>query len=54
MAMRFKMNNEIRGARYWKVEEKRRCRMCGEGGETWEHVLGESRIKKDGGVGGRE
>lgn len=41
--LRFRMNNEMRGARYWKSEEKRNCRRCGGGEETWEHVLGECR-----------
>lgn len=41
--IRFRMNNEMKGARYWEEEKKRRCRLCGMGEETWEHVLGECR-----------
>lgn len=37
--MKFRLNNEMRGARYWKAEEKGRCRMYGGGEEIWEHVL---------------
>lgn len=39
--VRFRMNNEIKGTRYWEEEKKRRCRLCGMGEETWEHVIGE-------------
>jgi len=46
--MRFRLNNEMRGARYWEAEEKRRCRMCGGGEETWEHVLGECMGREEG------
>ncbi|XP_070526501.1 golgin subfamily A member 6-like protein 1 [Cardiocondyla obscurior] len=35
---RFRLGNEIKGYRYWKNEEGRKCRMCGEKKETWEHV----------------
>jgi len=41
--IRFRLNNEMRGARYWESKERRKCRRCGGGEETWEHVLGECR-----------
>lgn len=52
--MRFRMNNEMRGAKYCEAEEKRRCRKCGEREETCEHVLGECRIRENGRVDGSE
>lgn len=27
--IRFRLNNEMRGARYWELEERRKCRKCG-------------------------
>lgn len=41
------MNNEIRGAWYWEKEERRICRVCERGEETWEHVLGECMDRKE-------
>ncbi|EFN86234.1 hypothetical protein EAI_01473 [Harpegnathos saltator] len=35
---RFRIGSEIRERKYWEKEEKRKCRMCGEEEETWEHV----------------
>ena len=35
---RFRLGNEMRGGRYWEEEEKRSCRVCGQGEETWGHV----------------
>lgn len=35
---RFRLGNGMRGGRYWDEEEKRRCRVCGWGEESWEHV----------------
>lgn len=35
---RFRLRGEMRGAKYWEREEKRRCRVCGYEEETWEHV----------------
>lgn len=32
--IRFRMNNEMRGARYWEEEEKRSWRLCGMGEKT--------------------
>ena len=28
---KFRLGNEMREARYWEEEEKRRCRICGQG-----------------------
>lgn len=41
MLARFRCGNEERENRYWMEEEKRVCRMCGEGRETIEHMLNE-------------
>lgn len=35
---RFRLGNEMRKGRYWECEERRKCRLCGEEVETWEHV----------------
>ena len=35
---RFRLGCEMRGGRYWEEEEKRKCRVCAWGDETWEHV----------------
>lgn len=35
---RFRLGDGMRGGRYWKEEEERKCRLCGWGEETWEHV----------------
>ncbi|XP_068994227.1 trichohyalin-like [Neodiprion pinetum] len=35
---RFRLGSEMKEARYWEEEEKRRCRVCGGEEETWEHV----------------
>jgi len=40
---RFRLGNEVREAYYWEEEEKRKCRLCGMGEETWEHVWEECR-----------
>lgn len=32
--IRFRMNNEMRGARYWEEEDKRNWRLCGMGEKT--------------------
>lgn len=42
------MNNKMRGARYWEAKEKRRCMMCGEDEEIWEHVLEERMDREEG------
>lgn len=36
--IRFRLGNEMKERVYWEVEEKRRCRICGNEEETWEHV----------------
>lgn len=36
--MKFRLGGEMRGNWYWLEEEKRRCRLCGRGEETWEHI----------------
>jgi len=36
---RFRCGNEMRGRQYWREEEERKCRICGEEDETIEHVL---------------
>ena len=35
---KYRLGNGMRGNRYWEKEEERKCRMCGRGTETWEHV----------------
>lgn len=35
---KFKLSNEMKGGRYWKLEEKKMCRMYGREEETWKHV----------------
>lgn len=35
---RFRLGNEMRKGRYWECEERRKCRLCGEEVETWEHL----------------
>ncbi|KYN22664.1 hypothetical protein ALC57_04934 [Trachymyrmex cornetzi] len=35
---RFRLGNEVREGRYWKGEEERCCRLCGNEEETWEYV----------------
>lgn len=41
----------MRERRYWEVEEKRRCRLCGWEEESWEHVvevcMGEGKGKEE-------
>ena len=41
--IRCRLGNEMRGNKYWEEEEKKRCRLCGGGVETWEHVWEECR-----------
>jgi len=40
---RFRLGNEVGEACYWEEEEKRKCRLCGMGEESWEHVWEECR-----------
>ncbi|XP_036145342.1 uncharacterized protein LOC118646472 [Monomorium pharaonis] len=35
---RYRLGGVMRGGRYWEEEERRTCRLCGWGEETWEHV----------------
>lgn len=35
---RFKLGNEMRGERYWEMEEVKKCRMYGWKRKDWEHV----------------
>jgi len=39
----FRLGSMMREGKYWKREEKRRCRMCGRERETWKHVWEECR-----------
>lgn len=36
--IKFRLGNGMGGNKYWEKEERRKCRMCGLGEETWEHV----------------
>ncbi|KYN29873.1 hypothetical protein ALC57_00672 [Trachymyrmex cornetzi] len=35
---KFRLGNEVKEGRYWEEEEERKCRLCGSGCETWEHI----------------
>ncbi|XP_070529779.1 calponin homology domain-containing protein DDB_G0272472-like [Cardiocondyla obscurior] len=35
---KFRLGEEMRGNKYWEEEEKRKCRICLEKEETWEHI----------------
>ncbi|XP_011631492.1 golgin subfamily A member 6-like protein 1 [Pogonomyrmex barbatus] len=35
---RFRLGDGMKGGKYWEGEESRKCRVCREGEETWEHV----------------
>jgi len=35
---KFRLGDGMRGNRYWEGDEERKCRICGWGEETWEHV----------------
>lgn len=35
---RYRLGGGMRGGKYWMAEEKRKCRVCGVGEETWEYV----------------
>ncbi|KYN50622.1 hypothetical protein ALC57_15112 [Trachymyrmex cornetzi] len=49
---RFRLGNEVREGRYWKGEEERCCRLCGNEEETWEHVWDGCRTWRTGTGGG--
>lgn len=34
----FRLGNDMKGNWYWKKEEERMCRACGNELETWEHI----------------
>lgn len=36
---RFRMGNEARANEYWRAEENRKCRLCGEDEETLKHIF---------------
>lgn len=36
---RYRLDDEMKGERYWEKEEKRRCRLCGWAEKFWEHVV---------------
>ncbi|KYN17771.1 hypothetical protein ALC57_09941, partial [Trachymyrmex cornetzi] len=44
---RFRLRNEVRKGRYWEGEEERKCRLCGNGVETWEHVWEGCRVWRE-------
>jgi len=35
---KFRLGDGMRGNRYWEGDEEKKCRICGWGEETWEHV----------------
>jgi len=35
---RFRLRNKMREGRYREGEERRKCRLCGNEEESWEHV----------------
>jgi len=35
---KFRLGNETKEGRYWEGEEERKCRLCGNGMESWEHI----------------
>lgn len=51
---RYRLKNEMRESRYWKEEEKKRCRLCGGVRETWVHVWGSAESgSREGKIGRR-
>ena len=34
----FRLGSKMKGGRYWEQEERRRCRICGKGVESWEQI----------------
>jgi len=45
--VRFRLGNEMKEGRYWEEEDKRMCKLCGGGIESWEHVWEECRMWKE-------
>jgi len=39
MKARFRLGTETKANRYWEIEEKRKCRLCGKEEETLQHVF---------------
>lgn len=46
--MRFRLGSEVREGKYWVVEERKVCRLCGEEMERWEHMWEEYGNWKEG------
>ncbi|CAK9801077.1 Retrovirus-related Pol polyprotein from type-1 retrotransposable element R2 (Fragment) [Anthophora plagiata] len=38
MVAGYRLGGKLRGGRYWEDENKRSCKVCGRGEETWEHI----------------
>lgn len=36
--VRFRLGSSVKGKKYWKREEKKKCRLCVREEETWEHI----------------
>lgn len=36
--MRYRLGNEMREGWYWGEESGMKCRLCGRGIESWEHI----------------
>lgn len=34
----YRLEDRMRGGRYWEEGDKRSCRVCGRGVESWEHI----------------
>jgi len=35
---RFRLGEDMRGGKYWEREDRRKCRVCEGGEETWDHI----------------
>lgn len=46
--MRFRLGSEVREGRYWVVEERKVCRLCGGEMERWERMWEEYGNWKEG------
>ncbi|CAK9832677.1 Retrovirus-related Pol polyprotein from type-1 retrotransposable element R2 (Fragment) [Anthophora retusa] len=38
MVAGYRLGSKLRGGRYWEEEDRRSCRICGRGEESWEHI----------------
>ncbi|KYQ49651.1 hypothetical protein ALC60_11272 [Trachymyrmex zeteki] len=47
----FRLGNEVREGRYWEGEEERKCRLCGNEVESWDHLWEGCRAWWNGEVG---